>query len=224
MEILDVTFNNFQKKPEKYVKYLLKFFIDKKEREFKTNDGIKFSLDFEGNYYKVTFEKNKTKLSNIKFSVVNGVVFHSKRFDLGNNYVKLVSSGIYYGKYCNGERYHNIYFFKEVNDERIYFRVNGAAYFLFNHEWKLVEKNFYLLGNLVTESEYRNFIEKVKNGIVAKNLNRYKKIDKIEEIYEFAKFYKNKELMEKCEFKLMLGKLEGEWSFFFILLFTYHLI
>ena len=224
MEILDVTFNNFQKKPEKYVKHLLKLFIDKKEREFKTNDGIKFSLDFEGNYYKVTFEKNKTKLSNIKFSVVNGVVFHSKRFDLGNNYVKLVSSGIYYGKYCNGERYHNIYFFKEVNDERIYFRVNGAAYFLFNHEWKLVEKNFYLLGNLVTESEYRNFIEKVKNGIVAKNLNRYKKIDKIEEIYEFAKFYKIKELMEKCEFKLMLGKLEGKWSFFFILLFTYHSI
>ena len=224
MEVLDVTFNNFQKEPEKYVKYLLKFFIDKEEREFKTNDGIKFSLDFEGNYYKVTFEKNKTKLSNIKFSVVNGVVFHSKRFDLGNNYVKLVSSGIYYGKYCNGERYHNIYLFKEVNDERIYFRVNGAAYFLFNHEWKLVEKNFYLLGNLVTESEYRNFIEKVKNGTVAKNLNRYKKIDKIEEIYEFAKFYKNKELMEKCEFKLMLGKLEGEWSFFFILLFTYHLI
>ena len=222
MEILDITFNNFQKKPEKYVKHLLKLFIDKKEREFKTNDGIKFSLDFEGNYYKVTFEKNKTKLSNIKFSVVNGVVFHSKRFDLGNNYVKLVSSGIYYGKYCNGERYHNIYFFKEVNDERIYFRVNGAAYFLFNHEWKLVEKNFYLLGNLVTESEYRNFIEKVKNGTVAKNLNRYKKIDKIEEIYEFAKFYKNKELMEKCEFKLMLGKLEGKWSFFFILLFTNH--
>ena len=210
MEILDVTFNNFQKKPEKYVKHLLKLFIDKKEREFKTNDGIKFSLDLEGNYYKVTFEKNKTKLSNIKFSVVNGVVFHSKRFDLGNNYIKLVSSGIYYGKYCNGERYHNIYFFKEVNDERIYFRVNGAAYFLFNHEWKLVEKNFYLLGNLVTESEYRNFIEKVKNGTVAKNLNRYKKIDKIEEIYEFAKFYKNKELMEKCEFKLMLGKLEGK--------------
>ena len=210
MEILDVTFNNFQKEPEKYVKYLLKFFIDKKEREFKTNDGIKFSLDFEGNYYKVTFEKNKTKLSNIKFSVVNGVVFHSKRFDLGNNYVKLVSSGIYYGKYCNGERYHNIYFFKEVNDERIYFRVNGAAYFLFNHEWKLVEKNFYLLGNLVTESEYRNFIEKVKNGTVAKNLNRYRKINKIEEIYEFAKFYKIKELMEKCELKLMLGKLEGK--------------
>ena len=224
MEILDVTFNNFQKEPEKYVKYLLKFFIDKKEREFKTNDGIKFSLDFEGNYYKVTFEKNKTKLSNIKFSVVNGVVFHSKRFDLGNNYVKLVSSGIYYGKYCNGERYHNIYFFKEVNDERIYFRVNGAAYFLFNHEWKLVEKNFYLLGNLVTESEYRNFIEKVKNGTVAKNLNRYRKINKIEEIYEFAKFYKIKELMEKCELKLMLGKLEGKWSFFFILLFTYHSI
>ena len=224
MEILDITFNNFQKKPEKYGKHLLKLFIDKKEREFKTNDGIKFSLDFEGNYYKVTFEKNKTKLSNIKFSVVNGVVFHSKRFDLGNNYVKLVSSGIYYGKYCNGERYHNIYFFKEVNDERIYFRVNGAAYFLFNHEWKLVEKNFYLLGNLVTESEYRNFIEKVKNGTVAKNLNRYKKIDNIEEIYEFAKFYKNKELMEKCEFKLMLGKLEGKWSFFFILLFTYHSI
>ena len=210
MEILDVTFNNFQKEPEKYIKYLLKFFLNKEEREFKTNDGIKFSLDLEGNYYKVTFEKNKTKLSNIKFSVVNGVVFHSKRFDLGNNYIKLVSSGIYYGKYCNGERYHNIYFFKEVNDERIYFRVNGAAYFLFNHEWKLVEKNFYLLGNLVTESEYRNFIEKVKNGTVAKNLNRYKKIDKIEEIYEFAKFYKNKELMEKCEFKLMLGKLEGK--------------
>ena len=224
MEILDVTFNNFQKEPEKYVKYLLKFFIDKKEREFKTNDGIKFSLDFEGNYYKVTFEKNKTKLSNIKFSVVNGVVFHSKRFDLGNNYVKLVSSGIYYGKYCNGERYHNIYFFKEVNDERIYFRVNGAAYFLFNHEWKLVEKNFYLLGNLVTESEYRNFIKKIKNGTVAKNLNRYRRIDKIEEIYEFAKFYKNKKLMEKCEFKLMLGKLEGKWSFFFILLFTYNSI
>ena len=222
MEILDVTFNNFQKEPEKYVKYLLKFFIDKEEREFKTNDGIKFSLDFEGNCYKVTFEKNKTRLSNIKFSVVNGVVFYSKKFDLGDGYVKLVSSGIYYGKYCNGERYHNIYFFKEVNDERIYFRVNGAAYFLFNHEWKLVEKNFYLLGNLVTESEYRNFIEKVKNGTIAKNLNRYRKINKIEEIYEFAKFYKNKELMEKCEFKLMLGKLEGKWSFFFILLFTNH--
>ena len=29
MEILDVTFNNFQKEPEKYIKYLLKFFLDK---------------------------------------------------------------------------------------------------------------------------------------------------------------------------------------------------
>ena len=47
MEILDITFNNFQKEPEKYVKYLLKFFIDKEEREFKTNDGIKFSLDYQ---------------------------------------------------------------------------------------------------------------------------------------------------------------------------------
>ena len=49
MEILDVTFNNFQKEPEKYIKYLLKFFIDKEEREFKTNDGIKFSLDYQKN-------------------------------------------------------------------------------------------------------------------------------------------------------------------------------
>ena len=227
MEILDIAFNNFQKEPEKYVKYLLKFFIDKEEREFKTNDGIKFSLDYQKNKvhcYNVTFEKNKIRLNDIKFSVVNGVVFYSKKFDLGDGYVKLVSSGVYYGKDCDGERYHNVYFFKEVNDERIYFRVNGAAYFLFNYEWKLVEKNFYLLGSLVKESEYRTFIEKVKSGTITKNLNRYKKIDKIKEIYEFAKFYKNKELMEKCEFKLMLGKLEGKWSFFFILLFTYNSI
>ena len=62
------------------------------------------------------------------------------------------------------------------------------------------------------------------NRKIDKNLNRYRKINKNEEIYEFAKFYKNKELMEKCEFKLTLGKLEGKWSFFFILLFTYHSI
>ena len=225
MEILDVTFNNFQKEPEKYVKYLLKFFIDKKEREFKTNDGIKFSLDYQGkavHCYKIAFEKNRIRLSNIKFSIVNGIVIYSKRFDLGDGYIKLVSSGVYYGKDHNGERYHNVYFFKEINNERIYFRVNGAAYFSFNYEWKLVEKNFYLFGNLVAESEYRNFIKKIKNGTITKNLNRYKRIDRIEEIYEFAKFYKNKELMEKCEFKLMLGKLEGKWSFFFILLFTNH--
>ena len=218
MEILDVTFNNFQKEPEKYVKHLLKFFIDKKEREFKTNDGIKFSLDFEGNViycYKVTFEKNKIRLINIKFSIVNGIVIYSKKFDLGNGYVKLVSSGICYEESHRGERYHNVYFFKEVNNERIYYRVNGAAYFSFDYEWKLVEKNFYLLGNLVIESEYHNFIKKIKNGTITKNLNRYRRIDKIEEIYEFAKFYENEELMEKCELKLMLRKLEGKWSFFF---------
>ena len=227
MEILDVTFNNFQKEPEKYVKYLLKFFINKKEREFKTNDGIKFSFDPQekGAYcYKVIFEKNKIRLNSIKFSIVNGIVIYSKKFDLGDDYVKLVSSGIYYEESRRGERYYNVYFFKEVNNERIYYRVNGAAYFSFNYEWKLVEKNFYLFESLVSEDKYYNFIEKIKNGTITKNLNRYKRIDRIKEIYEFAKFYKNKELMEKCEFKLMLGKLEGEWSFFFILLFTNHLI
>lgn len=218
MDILDVTFNNFQKEPEKYVKYLLKFFIDKKEREFKTNDGIKFSFDPQekGAYcYKVTFEKNKIRLNSIKFSIVNGIVIYSKKFDLGDDYVKLVSSGIYYEESRRGERYYNVYFFKEVNNERIYYRVNGAAYFSFNYEWKLVEKNFYLFESLVSEDKYYNFIEKIKNGTITKNLNRYKRIDRIKEIYEFAKFYKIKELMEKCEFKLMLEKLEGKWSFFF---------
>lgn len=182
-----------------------KTFLDLNENEkFITKDGIKFELNT--NHYKkfkLVFEKNDLNLLSISLTKINSGFIYSKVFEIGNNFYKTISKGKY------AERKNEDYYRVSYSKNNIkYFNPNGPAEIFYNKDWEIDSKTYYLFGKIVNEKIYNDFISKLKSGNIEKNINRYKKWDKIIEILEFAKYYSLNGLVETCKSILIIKKLE----------------
>lgn len=182
-----------------------KTFLDLNENEkFITKDGIKFELNT--NHYKkfkLVFEKNYLNLLNISLTKMNSGFVYSKVFEIGNNFYKTISKGKYVER--KNENYYRVSYSK--NNIK-YFNPNGPAEIFYNKDWEIDSKTYYLFGKIVNEKKYNEFLLKLKSGEIEKNINRYKKWDKIVEILEFAKYYSLNGLVETCKSILIIKKLE----------------
>lgn len=182
-----------------------KTFLDLNENEkFITKDGIKFELNT--NHYKkfkLVFEKNYLNLLSISLTKMNSGFIYSKVFEIGNNFYKTISKGKYVER--KNENYYRVSYSK--NNIK-YFNPNGPAEIFYNKDWEIDSETYYLFGKIVNEKKYNEFLLKLKSGEIEKNINRYKKWDKIVEILEFAKFYSLNGLAETCKSILIIKKLE----------------
>lgn len=182
-----------------------KTFLDLNENEkFITKDGIKFELNT--NHYKkfkLVFEKNYLNLLSISLTKMNSGFIYSKVFEIGNNFYKTISKGKYVER--KNENYYRVSYSK--NNIK-YFNPNGPAEIFYNKDWEIDSKTYYLFGKIVNEKKYNEFLLKLKSGEIEKNINRYKKWDKIVEILEFAKYYSLNGLVETCKSILIIKKLE----------------
>ena len=182
-----------------------KTFLDLNENEkFITKDGIKFELNT--NHYKkfkLVFEKNDLNLLSISLTKMNSGFIYSKVFEIGHNFYKTISKGKYIER--KNENYYRVSFSK---NNLKYFNPNGPAEIFYNKDWEIDSKTYYLFGKIVNEKKYNEFISKLKSGEIEKNINRYKKWDKIIEILEFAKYYSLNSLVEKCKSIIIIKKLE----------------
>ena len=182
-----------------------KTFLDlNKNEKFITKDGIKFELNT--NHYKkfkLVFEKNYLNLLSISLTKMNSGFIYSKIFEIGNNFYKTISKGKYVER--KNENYYRVSFSK---NNLKYFNPNSPAEIFYNQNGEIDSKTYYLFGKIVNEKTYNDFISKLKSGQIEKNINRYKKWDKIVEILEFAKYYSLNELVETCKSILIIKKLE----------------
>lgn len=182
-----------------------KTFLDLNENEkFITKDGIKFELNT--NHYKkfkLVFEKNYLNLLSISLTKMNSGFIYSKVFEIGYNFYKTISKGKYVER--KNEDYYRVSYSK---NNLKYFNPNGPAEIFYNKDWEIDSKTYYLFGKIVNEKKYNDFLLKLKSGNIEKNINRYKKWDKIVEILEFAKFYSLNGLVETCKSILIIKKLE----------------
>ena len=182
-----------------------KTFLDLNENEkFITKDGIKFELNT--NHYKkfkLVFEKNYLNLLSISLTKMNSGFIYSKVFEIGHNFYKTISKGKYVER--KNENYYRVSYSK---NNLKYFNPNGPAEIFYNQNGEIDSKTYYLFGKIVNETKYNEFISKLKSGEIEKNINRYKKWDKIVEILEFAKFYSLNGLVETCKSILIIKKLE----------------
>ena len=182
-----------------------KLFLDLNENEkFITKDGIKFELNT--NHYKkfkLVFEKNYLNLLSISLTKMNSGFIYNKVFEIGNNFYKTISKGRYIER--KNEDYYRVSYSK--NNIK-YFNPNGPAEIFYNQNGEIDSKTYYLFGKIVNEKKYNEFLLKLKSGQIEKNINRYKKWDKIIEILEFAKYYSLNGLVEKCKSIIIIKKLE----------------
>lgn len=182
-----------------------KTFLDLNENEkFITKDGIKFELNT--NHYKkfkLVFEKNDLNLLSISLTKMNSGFIYNKVFEIGHNFYKTISKGKYIER--KNEDYYRVSYSK--NNIK-YFNPNGPAEIFYNQNGEIDSKTYYLFGKIVNEKKYNEFLLKLKSGQIEKNINRYKKWDKIVEILEFAKFYSLNGLVETCKSILIIKKLE----------------
>ena len=202
----NILFNKNLMEIENDIEKYSKLFLDINENEnFTTKDGIRFEL--ETNHYKkfkLVFEKNDLNLLSISLTQFNPEdAIYKKVFEIGENFYKSIFKGQY------TERKHENYYRAHYYKSNIkYFNPNGPAEIFYNKDWEIDSKTYYLFGKIVNENRYNDFISKLKSGFIEKNINRYRKIEKINEILEYAKFYSMNKLIEKCNMILITKKLE----------------
>ena len=185
-------------------KYSKSFLNENENTNFITKDGIEFKINT--NHYKkieLVFEKNDLNLLKISLNKMDSGFIYNKVFEIGENFYKTISKGKYSER--KNENYYRILFSK--NNIK-YFNPNGPAEIFYNENGEIDSKTYFLFGKIVNEKKYNDFLLKLKSGEIEKNINRYKKIEKINEIYEFAKYYSLNGLIEKCSKILITNKLE----------------
>ena len=185
-------------------KYSKLFLNENENTNFITKDGIEFKLD--NNYYKkikLVFEKNDLNLINISLTKMDSGFIYNKVFEIGENFYKTISKGKYSER--KNENYYRVLFSK--NNIK-YFNPNGPAEIFYNQNGEIDSKTYYLFGKIVNEKKYNDFLLKLKSGYIEKNINKYRKIERINEIMEFAKYYSLNGLIEKCSKILITNKLE----------------
>ena len=202
----NVLFNgNLKEIQENIEKYKQIFLNTKENTNFITKDGIKFELDT--NYYekiKLIFEKNDLNLESISLTKFNCGFIYNKVFKIGDDFYKSIAKCSYTER--KNENYYRVWFYKENIK---YFNPNGPAEIFYNENGEINHKTYYLFGKIVNEREYNDFISKLKSGYIEKNINKYKDLNRIKEIREFAKYYSLNELVEKCNTIMIIKKLSG---------------
>ena len=202
----NVLFNgNLKEIQENIEKYKQIFLNTKENTNFITKDGIKFELDT--NYYekiKLIFEKNDLNLESISLTKFNCGFIYNKVFKIGDDFYKSIAKCSYTER--KNENYYRVWFYKENIK---YFNPNGPAEIFYNENGEINHKTYYLFGKIVNEREYNYFISKLKSGYIEKNINKYKDLNRIKEIREFAKYYSLNELVEKCNTIMIIKKLSG---------------
>ena len=198
---LNQTFMEIENEIEKYSK----LFLDLNEnKNFITKDGIEFKLN--NNFYKkikLIFGKNDLNLLNISLTKMDFGFIYNKTFEIGENFYKTIFKGNYSER--KNENYYRIRYSKKNIK---YFNPNGPAEIFYNKDWEIDSKTYFLFGKIVNEKKYNDFLLKLKSGFIEKNINRYRKIEKINEILEYAKYYSLNGLIEKCSKILITKKLE----------------
>ena len=202
----NVLFNeNLKEIQENIEKYKQIFLNTKENTNFITKDGIKFELD--ANYYekiKLIFEKNDLNLESISLTTFNCGFIYNKVFEIGDDFYKSIAKCKYSER--KNENYYRVWFYKENIK---YFNPNGPAEIFYNENGEIDHKTYYLFGKIVNEREYNDFISKLKSGYIEKNINKYRDLNRIKEIREFAKYYSLNALAEKCNTIMIAKKLSG---------------
>ena len=202
----NVLFNeNLKEIQENIEKYKQIFLNTKENTNFITKDGIKFELDT--NFYekiKLIFEKNDLNLESISLTTFNCGFIYNKVFEIGDDFYKSIAKCKYSER--KNENYYRVWFYKENIK---YFNPNGPAEIFYNENGEIDHKTYYLFGKIVNEREYNDFISKLKSGYIEKNINKYKDLNRIKEICEFAKYYSLNALAEKCNTIMIAKKLSG---------------
>lgn len=89
-------------------------------------------------------------------------------------------------------------------------KINGPASMLFEKDGKITSEEFYIAGYQMSKSSFKQMHKAFsENDIkyIDEILNRNQLWEKMI-LYEFAKFYKNNELIETIERELVINKLE----------------
>lgn len=101
-------------------------------------------------------------------------------------------------------------FYKNYLKGELLHRIGGPASMVFKKNGKIISEEYYVSGYKMSKSYY----EQINKAFLENNMNYIDKIlnknqlwEKIV-IYEFAKFYKKNELVEKIERELVINKLE----------------
>lgn len=95
-----------------------------------------------------------------------------------------------------------------TNEKGLISNVNGPAIALLCNGKYLYK--FYICGIFFTEQEFKKTINKVKNEILIKNINRYKDINKLKVFKEIAKSLNYNELIEKIDDSILILKLQNK--------------
>ena len=202
----NVLFNgNLKEIQENIEKYKQIFLNTKENTNFITKDGIKFELDT--NFYekiKLIFEKNDLNLESISLTTFNCGFIYNKVFEIGDDFYKSIAKSRYSER--KNENYYRVWFYKENIK---YFNPNGPAEIFYNENGEIDHKTYYLFGKIINERKYNDFISKLKSGYIEKNINKYKDLNRIKEIREFAKYYSLNALAEKCNTIMIAKKLSG---------------
>ena len=203
----NVLFNeNLKEIQENIEKYKQTFLNINENTNFITKDGIEFKLDT--NFYKsikLIFKKNDLNLVSISLTKFDYGFVYNKVFKIGDDHYKSIAKSKYTER--KSENYYRVSFYKENIK---HFNPNGPAEIFYNKNGEIDHKTYYLFGKIVNEKKYNDFISKLKSGYIEKNINKYKKIDRIMEIYEYAKYYSLNELAEKCNTIIITEKLSGK--------------
>ena len=204
--LFDKDLNELEKNIEKYSHIFLNI---KENTNFVTNDGIKFKVDtILYKTIKLIFEENELKLVNILLTTLGCGYTYDKIFKIGDEHYKSIAKGRYNER--KNEDYYRVSFYKQSGYKTKYFKQNGPSRIFYNEKGEIDSQTYYLFGDIVSENKYNNFMLKLKSGNIEKNINKYKRLDKIKEIYEYAKFYSLDELVNKCEIAMIAKKLSGK--------------
>lgn len=185
-------------------KYSKTFLNENENKNFITKDGIEFKLN--NNFYKkikLIFGKNDLNLLNISLTKMDFGFIYNKVFEIGENFYKTIYKGMYSER--KNENYYRVSYYKSNIK---YFNPNGPAEIFYNKDWEIDSKTYFLFGKIVNEKKYNDFLLKLKSGEIEKNINRYRKLEKVNEILEYAKYYSLNGLIEKCSKILITKKLE----------------
>lgn len=126
-------------------------------------------------------------------------------FKNGNRYNKNGPSKIIFNEY-NG----NVNYLSWTNKNGDTSNYDGPAYVqIYGTDKLAIRSSYYINGEYYSKKQYETFINRIKNGSIEKNINRYHYIKKLNAIHDTAEFYGINSLVEKVDDIILVLKLKG---------------
>lgn len=126
-------------------------------------------------------------------------------FKNGNKYNENGPSKIVFNEYDG-----NVCYMSWTNKNGDISNYNGPACVQICETNKLYVRNsYYINGEYYSKKQYETFINRIKNGSIEKNINRYYYVKKLNAIRDTAKFYGINSLVEKVDDIILVSKLKG---------------